>query len=240
MSVRPFAVFDIDGTLIRWQLYHVMVNRLAKHNALDKDALYRLEKARFAWKNRENPDSFNTYEKISIELQESALTKVDPKLFDKIAHEAIEEYKDQTYTYTRDLILRLKADGYFLLIISGSPNEMVGLIAKQYGFDDFTATSYERIDNKFTGKKLVASFDKKLALEQLVAKHSLIYAGSLAIGDSGSDIPMLEMVEQPIAFNPDQVLYDAAIKAEWKIVVERKNVIYELRADSPGNYRLQK
>ena len=27
---RPFAVFDIDGTLIRWQLYHSIADTLAR------------------------------------------------------------------------------------------------------------------------------------------------------------------------------------------------------------------
>ena len=26
---RPFAVFDIDGTIIRWQLYHALADELA-------------------------------------------------------------------------------------------------------------------------------------------------------------------------------------------------------------------
>jgi phosphoserine phosphatase len=33
MSKR-FAVFDLDGTLVRWQLYHALVDRLAKKGYL--------------------------------------------------------------------------------------------------------------------------------------------------------------------------------------------------------------
>ncbi len=29
---QPFAVFDIDGTIIRWQLYHALADELAKEN----------------------------------------------------------------------------------------------------------------------------------------------------------------------------------------------------------------
>ena len=39
---------------------------------------------------------------------------------------------------------------------------------------------------------------------------------------------MMELVEQPIAFNPDQKLYARARNESWKIVIERKNVIYEM------------
>ena len=32
---RPFAVFDIDGTLIRWQLYHAVADDMAKQNIIN-------------------------------------------------------------------------------------------------------------------------------------------------------------------------------------------------------------
>jgi len=47
------------------------------------------------------------------------------------------------------------------------------------------------------------------------------------------------MVEKPIAFNPDKELYEIAAKTSWKIVLERKNMIYELEKDS-GRYELVK
>jgi len=39
---------------------------------------------------------------------------------------------------------------------------------------------------------------------------------------------MLEMVERPICFNPNQKLFEAAKRHDWPIVVERKDVVYEL------------
>ena len=72
------------------------------------------------------------------------------------------------------------------------------------------------------------STEKPIALAELVAKHGLSYDESIAVGDSESDIPMLEAVSTPIAFNPTKALYEHARAAGWKIVVERKNVVYEL------------
>jgi phosphoserine phosphatase len=39
---------------------------------------------------------------------------------------------------------------------------------------------------------------------------------------------MLELVERPIAFNPNKKLCAHAKKKGWEIVVERKDVIYKL------------
>jgi phosphoserine phosphatase len=43
---------------------------------------------------------------------------------------------------------------------------------------------------------------------------------------------MLELVQRPIAFNPERELAKIAMKRGWPIVVERKNVVYKLSADS--------
>ena len=228
MTERKFAVFDIDGTLIRWQLYHAVVDRLAKQNLLGKDAGSKLRQARMHWKQREHPEAFREYELELIAIYEEAFEHLSAQAFDRATQEIITEYGSQTYTYTRQLITRLKDQGYYLLAISGSHNELIEKICKQYGFDDWVGTSYERSNDRFTGNKSVASHNKKAVLGRLIEKHNLSLVDSLAIGDSGSDIAMLQIVEQPIAFNPDQKLYQAARQNGWKIVVERKNVVYEL------------
>ena len=225
---RNFAVFDIDGTLIRWQLYHAVVQKLASAGHLGPDALKTLHNARMRWKNREHKEAFHDYERTLIQTYEDALPNLKPQDFDTYVEQVITEYKDQVYTYTRDLIQSLKNQGYFLLAISGSHQELVRAIANHYGFDDYVGTQYDRTTNAFSGKKQLGSADKKSILQQLIAKHSLSTKDSVAVGDSLSDAAMMELVEQPIAFNPDQKLYDRARSESWKIVVERKNVIYEM------------
>jgi HAD superfamily hydrolase (TIGR01490 family) len=237
MSSKKFAVFDIDGTLIRWQLYHVMVDKLAGAGALGPDAKQRLREARMNWKRRKHEDSFKEYERLIVQLYESALDHLNTKDFDQFITDIIDEYKDQAYVYTRNLLQDLKKKGYFTLIISGSHHELIEQVGKYYGFDDWIGTHYRRTGESFSGEKQVASKDKAAALKQFVDKHGLTFEGSLAIGDSASDIAMLELVEQPIAFNPDKILFEQAKEKGWPVVVERKNMIYELRAKD-GTYVL--
>lgn len=237
MTEKKFAVFDIDGTLIRWQLYHAVVDKLATHGELGKTAKAELRAARMVWKRREHPESFKDYEQTLIDLYEKGIDKLKAAAFDNLVLEVINEYKDQVYVYSRELIKDLKMQDYLLLAISGSHHELVEQIAKHYGFDDFVGTDYERSGGGFSGKSHIASHDKSSVLKQLVKKHGLSYGGSLAIGDSASDIPMLELVEHPIAFNPDKTLFGTAKQHGWKIVLERKNMIYELNKDD-GRYVL--
>ena len=148
-----------------------------------------------------------------------------------LAGEIIEEKKGRVYRHTRDLIARLKRDNYFILGISHSPKFIVDGFGYEHGFDKVYGTFYASgASGNFTGeiedKELI--FNKAAILQRAVHKEGLTLAGSVAVGDTESDIPLLEAVENPIAFNPNQTLYDHAKKRGWETVVERKDVIYEL------------
>jgi HAD superfamily hydrolase (TIGR01490 family) len=236
---RPFAVFDIDGTLIRWQLYHAIGDALAKTGLIEPDAFAAVKNARLSWKRRDHATSFQEYELEVIKAYDAAITNISVEDFMQAARNVFDEYKDQTYTYTRDLIRKLKAEGYLLFAISASQAEVVEMLAEYYGFDDFGGSRYETKDGKFTGKKyILKSAEKPVHLKELVKKHGAQIKGSVAVGDSDGDILMLETVEIPIAFNPNKLLFQHAKQQGWKIVIERKNMVYELEAKN-GNYELR-
>lgn len=235
--MKKFAVFDIDGTLIRWQLYHAVAEALAKQGLLDPKVHQTIREARMLWKKRTDSNSFKAYEKRLVEAYDGLITSLTPEQVEEAASAVYGEYKDQVYTYTRDLIAQLKAKDYCLLAISGSQIEIISKVATHWGFDDWVGSTYVQKNGRFTGAKVVASADKALVLKQLIKKYKLSYTGSIAVGDSASDIKMLEIVEIPIAFNPEQVLFECARKNSWQVVIERKNVVYELKAGN-GKYRL--
>jgi phosphoserine phosphatase len=124
-----------------------------------------------------------------------------------------------------------------LFAISGSQTEIVKMIADYYGFDDFSGSIYVQKDGKFTGEVILPFLHKDKVLKELISKHKAVLKGSIAVGDSMGDVKMLETVENPIAFNPERKLFDHAKKSEWKIVVERKNMVYELE-NQDGKYEL--
>jgi HAD superfamily hydrolase (TIGR01490 family) len=236
---RKFAVFDIDGTLIRWQLYHAIADGLVSAGYADSKSFKDVRESRMQWKARSDSDAFKKYESKLIEAYEKALQTLSPDKLQKVIDVVFEEYKDQVYTYTRDLLKDLKSKGYILLAISGSQAEIVQKIAEYYGFDDFVGTIYEHEGGKFTGVKQIASINKAAVLQQLVDKHQLSSEGSVAVGDSGSDVSMMDMVDKPIAMNPERRLFEHAKENGWKVIIERKNMIYELENDN-GKYHLAK
>ena len=70
--------------------------------------------------------------------------------------------------------------------------------------------------------------DKASILKRAMEKENLMLEHSIGVGDTESDIAFLEMVAQPICFNPNKKLYRYAKRMGWKVVVERKDVVYEL------------
>jgi phosphoserine phosphatase len=159
--------------------------------------------------------------------------------------------KNKVYRFTRDLIPELKKKGYYLIAISGSPSYMVDKFAFHMGFDvSFGATTGVKgglFTNYYVQKDFKTGHDVLLGLKErrkllnfsrkdiLLKKYltsrgiSVDWKNSIAAGDSGNDIPMLKLVGSPIAFNPDDVLVKASKKRGWRVVVERKNVVYDLK-----------
>lgn len=228
MSSSKFAVFDIDGTLIRWQLYHAVVDKLASQGLLGRGVYKKLHEARMVWKRREQLEAFRNYELELVKAYETALPNLKVADFDKMAAEVADEYKTQVYRYTRELAKSLKQKGYVLLAISGSHQELVESVGQLYGFDHVVGTQYLKEGDHFSGRQIFVADDKASALKKLIDQHNLTLQDSYAIGDSKSDAPMLDMVDNPIAFNPDQKFLEIIEEKGWPIVIERKNVIYKL------------
>lgn len=191
------------------------------------------------WKRRAPGATFKNYEREIITAYEQALAKLTVEELLESVDEVFEEYKDQVYIYSRDLIKKLKKAGYLLFAISGSQSEIVERIAGYYDFDAFVGTVYEHKNNQFTGGKTFHAQHKDRVLKKLVKQFGATSKSSFGVGDTASDIAMLELVEQPIAFNPDRDMFKHAKERGWRMVVERKNMVYELE-DKSGKYQLVK
>jgi len=235
---RKFAVFDIDGTLIRWQMFHAIFEHLAAGGHIEPSAQQKVAIARNAWRARSEEESFMAYEEELVTALINLLPGITVEAYEASVRAAFEDQKDRVYRYTRNLISELKDQGYCLFAISGSTREIVALLADYYGFDDFAASELAQKNRRFTGEVVsMRSHLKPRELSRLVKKHGLVQEGSIGIGDSEGDIAMLEMVERPIAFNPSKQLFLHAQEKGWEVVVERKNMIYEFEP-ADGHYRL--
>ncbi len=231
---KKLAVFDLDGTLFRWQLYHELVYRLKEKGCFSDDVATKLDDAFLGWTSRRT--SFHDYEHAMLKLFSSELPRVPTAVFDETAAEIVKSSGHKVYRYTLNLLQRLKQEGYFLLALSGSQQEVVDQFAELYGFDAWIGSLYERDEKGFTGNMLRhVPGSKNSIIVAYAEEHGFDLSQALAIGDSASDVPLLDIVGEPIAFNPSEELLTTAREKGWQIVVERKNIAYAMRADASGH-----
>jgi len=229
MEQRKVAVFDIDGTVFRSSLALELVERLIERGIFPRESRAHYEEEWRLWMERRG--EFQEYVDKVSELMRVQLKGIPYRVVADIAGELIEEQRHHVYRYTRDLIQELKQKGFYLLAISHSPKFIVDGFAYEAGFDKSYGKFYPSgPSDNFTGEiedeEII--MNKSATLLRAVRKEELTLKGSVGVGDTEGDITMLEMVERPIAFNPNQKLYTHAKRREWEVVVERKDVIYEL------------
>lgn len=238
MTKQKFAAFDIDGTLFRSGLYREVSYELARMGKIPKDVAEVLTSKHREWRRRLHGNAFEEFERTMVAALDELSTKIRIKDYDTAVAHVLEKKAENVYVYTRDLLRDLKDKGYFLVAISGSQIELVEPFAKKYGFDAWVGQHWERGDEFFTGNITKSHTGKDLILRNLMEEHNLTLKGSYAVGDSNGDVGMLGLVEHPVAFNPTAELYDKATQKGWPIVLERKNMIYELQSDGDGCYKV--
>jgi len=226
---RRVAVFDVDGTIFRSSLLIQIVERLIFIGAFPEDTRDVFEKQHRKWLDREG--DYEAYIQAVVQAFLKHIKGMHYGILADAAEHVVDEQWKHVYRYTRDLLNELKEKNYFLLALSHSPKTILGKFCPRLGFDKSYGTMYEIGPNDaFTGTHMEPHFifNKAAVLRRAIEKENLTLAHSVGVGDTESDIPFLEMVAKPICFNPNQKLYRHAKRQGWRVVVERKDVVYSL------------
>lgn len=226
---RRVAVFDVDGTIFRSSLLVELVDALIERGSFPQEARQVFARDRRRWLDREG--DYEAYIGAVVRAFYKYLKGVPYADFAEAAEQVVDAHWKRTYRYTRDLLADLRERGYYLLAVSHSPKTVLDKFCPRLGFDKVYGTMYEIGPNDaFTGSVMDEHliFNKAAILKRAVEKEGLTLAHSVGVGDTESDIPFLELVAKPICFNPNKRLYTYAKRAGWKVVVERKDVVYEL------------
>lgn len=239
MSKRKFAVFDIDGTIFRSGLYRELSFELINMGIFPKKIVEEATAKLTEWQHRVHENAFEEFEMVLTTFLDQELTHLKISDYEAAVEKVFSGKSDDVYVYTRELVKQLKDEGYFLVAISGSQVELVEPFAQKYGFDTWVGQQWERGGEYFTGNMTKTHTGKDKILERIIREHGLTLEDSWGVGDSNGDVGILSMVEHPVAFCPTHELMEKAIANSWKIVIERKNVIYELEPQD-GSFVLAK
>lgn len=228
---RKVAIFDIDGTIFRSSLLIELVETLIDRGLFKEDVRIKYLGKKELWENRKG--GYDDYINAMVEVFLKNIKGISYSDFKDTTDIVLARNSARVYRFTRELIKDLKKKDYFLLAISHSPKGIVDSFCKKWGFDKAYGTLLELgPTDKFTGKLLEEHliFNKANVLRRAVLKENLTLKDSVGVGDTESDYSFLEMVDKPICFNPNSKLLRHAKRNGWKVVVERKDVIYEIKA----------
>jgi HAD superfamily hydrolase (TIGR01490 family) len=226
---RKVAVFDVDGTIFRSSLLIQLVERLIQDGAFPEEARKAYEKEHRLWLDREG--DYEAYVTATVHAFRKYIRGVHYGVLADTAEKLVDEQWKRTYRYTRDLLKELKKKEYYLLAVSHSPKTVLDKFCPRLGFNKAYGIVYEiGPQDLFTGEVAEEHIimNKANILKRAVEKEGLTLAHSIGVGDTESDVPFLEMVAKPVCFNPNQKLFRHAKRLKWDVVVERKDVIYQL------------
>lgn len=229
MKKTKIAIFDIDGTIFRKNLHFELINELSWMGVFPKEVRTKLTDIYSSW--LEHTGTYEDYKRALVDMYAEYIPGVNVEEVNKAAKVVIPFHAARTYVFSEDLIKKLRAENYFLMVISGSPIEIVEEYNRHYlHFDQVYGSVYEKDESgNYTGKAEYepVRFKGKL-VKEFIEDNGFSMEDSYGIGDTESDASFLQYVDNPIAFNPNKNLKAIAEAEGWRIIVEKKDVIYEI------------
>lgn len=226
-KLKKLAIFDIDGTLFRSSLVIELVNQLLSQGSFASQVRDEIAVDYSAWLHRHG--SYENYIYKVVTVYRKYIVGRPVQDLHAAVEAVISSQKDKLYRFTRDCIRDLQKSGYDILALSGSPLPIVTPFANSIGISMCCGSGYETSDGviQIAGDTL----NKQQELAAFLEAHNHVYklSDTVAVGDTEGDIPIMDMVGYPIVFNPNNTLVKEALKRKWPIIVERKDVVYNLQ-----------
>jgi HAD superfamily hydrolase (TIGR01490 family) len=211
------AIFDLDNTLIADDSDYLWGQFLVDKGIVNKEH-YEQANARFYEDYKQG--TLDIEEFLQFSLKPLADNKPD-QLFrwrDQFIQEIIQPILLQSAI---DLVNKHKAKNDTLMVITATNRFITEPIVNLYGINNLLATTPEFINNQFTGQfEGIPCFQegKVKLLEQWLKNSSETLENSWFYSDSHNDLPLLKLVENPVAVNPDDELKLYAKNKRWPII----------------------
>lgn len=221
------AIFDVDGTLFEGNLGIDYIKKLIKESHFSPE----IGAGIFAW--------FDKYKSGEIEksiavdeiyrlYSEGMKGKFQTEMSD-LGEKTLLDVEENIYPFTKELIQKVAEKGYIVLLISGSPIEMIIPFAKMLSITEYIAGTLEVESGKYTGNIISypgSSEQKIMELEKYLKQKNLEvdFKNSIAMGDNERDFGILNMVGKGIAFEPNEALKLLSVKHNL-ISADRNNLM---------------
>ena len=218
------ALFDLDNTLLAGDSDYEWTQHLLSKGILDRET--------FEARNKEFYEQYkagklNIVEFLDFQLQSLARnSRADLEAWhDEFMSERILPMLNQK---SRDLVKQHQENGDICALVTATNSFVTGPICRELRIDHLIATIAAQENGQFTGKpRGIPSFreGKITRVESWLESLGLWWSSferSWFYSDSLNDLPLLSMVSDPVAVNPDDTLR-AHAKAEGWMILNLRN-----------------
>jgi HAD superfamily hydrolase (TIGR01490 family) len=215
----PASYFDVDGTLVTTNLVHPTVfyvlNQASPLRSLGKLARGLFGAPMMALAELRDRRTFNEllYDLYAGISEDRLLTLAD-EAFERVI-------KPNLFPGARDLVASCRDLGHDVVLVSGALDFLMERLGRYIGATDTIANRLEIHQGYATGKLLrpvVAGPEKARLIRDHARARGHDLDGCFAYSDSYSDVPMLSVVGQPVAVNPDAALSRMARAYHWPVI----------------------
>lgn len=217
-ETRPLCVIDIDGTLFRGTLTDELTAALLHcYHSTNTVLVAEFDAARGRIARREC--TYHEYAEAVVVVLRKMLVGMHEDAVHTAIHKVTLSMQGRTHPFTTLLLDEVK-ESHCVVAITGSPHEVIDPLLDEFGIHHRYGTIFAKDAGVYTGTEVrIPVFDKKKWLDEHLTEAGGTLEGSIGIGDSKSDIAFLDMVEFPIAFNPDFRLLQHALEKKWWIIL---------------------
>ncbi len=211
------AIFDLDNTLMGGDSDYLWGQFLAESGHVD--GVVRQQKNRYYYEEYKE-GRLDIHDFLNFQLQ--PLAGVDPD----ILHQRRAEYIDAKIRpillpKAIKLINDHREKGHELLIITATNRFITQPIAELFGIKHLIASEAEIKDGRYTGKAIdIPSYaeGKVTRLNAWLKKNKLQPDETWFYSDSHNDLPLLRIVDHPVAVDPDEILKKEAEQQGWPMI----------------------
>lgn len=216
------ALFDLDNTLLTGDSDYGWGCFLVDKNIVDKQS-YEAANLHF----------FDQYKQGKLDIYEYSAFSFKPlsQLPMKTLHDLHREFmikvvKPMIGEKAKQLVQHHREMGHTLLVITATNSFITRPIAEAFGITNLLATEPKIVQGRYTTEiDGIPCFQegKVERLNHWLKSHQISLDGSYFYSDSNNDLPLMELVDHPVAVDPDEKLTAISQKNGWKIISLKDN-----------------
>lgn len=211
------AIFDLDNTLLGGDSDNLWGQFLCERGLVDGDDFAAKNEQFYADYKAGNLD-IDAYLRFAL----STLAGRSPsELADWHRDFMASKIEPILLPRAQQLVASHRERGHELLIITATNAFITRPIAELFGVQELIACEGEIVNGRYTGEPSgVPSYHtgKVIRLQAWLAERNTSLAGAFFYSDSHNDLPLLELVDNPVAVDPDDLLRARAEAKGWPVI----------------------